>query len=114
MSEIDSEKEPVSRPASDERADAIFYTPAEAEALIPDNEQIHTFRQGGFTLIGADWDRKDILELFKTGLPRSAGPRATAMRHGMVCEDHRGYIFIETKDTLPENKPSNEKAVTKP
>lgn len=72
----------VKKGESDER---VFLTYEEAEAMLPDGDTIHTFAGGGMMLIGADWDRKSVLELFKTGKPELAGEMATSMGHGIVA-----------------------------
>ena len=63
----------------------VFLSYEEAEAMLPDGDTIHTFAGGGMMLIGADWSRKDVLELFKTGKPELAGDMATSMGHGLVA-----------------------------
>lgn len=39
-----------------------FITPEEAEALLPDGNEVHTFYQMGNALMGADWDKSEIIE----------------------------------------------------
>jgi hypothetical protein len=74
----------------------------EAVALLPDDEQIHTFVDGGLALIGADWDREDILKLLRETERREVtGPAAQAMGHGMAAYREAGPVFIETKASTP-------------
>lgn len=70
---------------ADKDNERVFLSYEEAVAMLPDGDRIHTFAGGGMALIGADWDRKDILELLKTGAPELAGEMATSMGHGMVA-----------------------------
>lgn len=72
----------------------------EAVALLPDGDNVHTFLDGGFALIGADWRRDQILDLFRNGQPELSGPSATASGHGLVVSrdiDEGGPVFIATK-----------------
>lgn len=86
-------------------SDRVFLSYEEAVAMLPDKKDIHTFVQGGMALIGADWSRKNTLELLKTGHPELAGDGATSMGHGMVAfrkvdienDNKSDPIFIETK-----------------
>ena len=74
----------------------VKLTPEEAINMISKDEYIHTFRQAGPTIIGCDWDRQDILDLFKKYTPELSGGQATAMKHGLVLKDKLGYLFIAT------------------
>jgi hypothetical protein len=88
---------------SDER---VFLTVDEAVAMLPDDETIHTYVTGGPCLIGADWDRSEIVSLLNNAPEKGielAGEMATAMGHRLaVLQMHPAtnghYVFIETKD----------------
>lgn len=68
--------------------------------MLPDGETIHTFKSSGFALLGADWDRADILAVLKSGTPELAGPMATQMNHAIAIRGES--LFIETRpDALP-------------
>ena len=76
-----------------------FITPEQAEKMLPEGEEVHTFRNNTFALIGADWGRDELLkhmEKYKDTLQLS-GPTATSMDHGIVLIDPHGALFIETK-----------------
>jgi len=75
----------------------VVLTIEQAENLIADGEYVHTFRQGGFMLIGADWKREDILEALKIYPPELSGVSATSIGHGLVFIDKAGPVFVETK-----------------
>jgi hypothetical protein len=77
---------------------------SEAEAMLPEGDDIHTFRGGGAMLIGADWRRKQILCAIEKHGAELSGPTATAMRHGLVLFDDRGALFIATREasSVPE------------
>ena len=79
----------------------VFITISQAESMLPDGDTIHSFRQSGTMLIGADLSREHILELIATFKVELSGPTATSMKHGMVLEDNVGLLFIQTKDTTP-------------
>jgi len=65
---------------------------------IGDGKKIHTFVNPGTNLlIGADWDRKKILEAFRKYEVEESGPAAMATGHGLVFHDGTKYIFVETK-----------------
>jgi hypothetical protein len=76
----------------------VQLTYEQAEALLPDGEQVHTFLDGGVALIGADWDRDQVLALLRDGHPELSGESATAMGHGLVAfRPDAGPVFIETR-----------------
>lgn len=70
----------------------------EAVAMLPDGELVHTFRNGApSVLIGADWEKAQLLPwILEYGVELS-GEQATAMHHGLVGRDDYGYLFIETR-----------------
>ncbi len=39
-----------------------FISLERAVSMLPDGEDVHTFRQGGPALIGADWDRNALIK----------------------------------------------------
>ena len=75
----------------------------EAVSLLPDGDDIHTFKNAPFGLIGADWSREDILNKLKEAdiVIELTGEQAKAMNHGM-CAYHKNIksrieiLFIET------------------
>lgn len=77
-------------------SERVVLSPIEAEAMLPEGEMIHTFRQAGYALIGADWERSEIIKAFQTCKPQLAGEQATAMKHGIVFFDDYGAVFVET------------------
>lgn len=68
-----------------------------AVAMLPEGEQIHTFRGSGAMILGCDWDRLDIIAAIEKHGAELSGKTATAMNHGIVLKDDHGYLFIETK-----------------
>ena len=77
--------------------DIKFLTFKEAKAMLPKGSYIHTFRNPGGMLVGADWKRSEILEALEKYKPQLSGEMATRMKHGIVFEDDSGYVFVATK-----------------
>ncbi len=93
-------------PSSTSSVERVKLSPEELDAMMPEGEQVHTFMQGGFTLIGADWDRASILKAAKENGAELSGEQATAMKHGAVTWKEDGSpVFIET---LPKEKDNHE------
>lgn len=68
-----------------------------AVALLPDGDEIHTFRQAGPVLLGCDRSRESILEhLQRAPEILITGEMAQALNHGLAV-DSDGIMFIETK-----------------
>jgi len=68
----------------------------EALAMLPFKKHVHTFRQAGPILIGADWDRKAILDALDKFEFELTGEQAQSMGHGMAFCDTNGWVFVET------------------
>lgn len=80
---------------------------ADAAAMLPDGDEIHTFvNPNNGMLIGADWDRESVLDLLKNGSPELSGDMATGMGHGIVAwrkvdkanDKVSEPIFVATKE----------------
>jgi hypothetical protein len=70
----------------------------EAVALLPEGDRIHTFLDSGVILVGADWDRADVLALLeRTDRREVTGPAAQKMKHGLAAYRDGIPVFIETK-----------------
>ena len=71
---------------------------AEALKLLPEGDTIHTFRQSGRLIVGADWERNELIEAL-THAPeiQITGQQAQKMNHGLGIKDNMGYLFIKTK-----------------
>jgi hypothetical protein len=70
----------------------------EAVALLPEGERIHTFLDSGIALIGADWDRGDVLALLReTNRREVTGPAAQSMGHGLAADRDGSPVFIATR-----------------
>lgn len=81
-----------------------FITTEEAIALIPQDDEIHTFYQMGNSLVGADWDRADILQkLSECDKLEIAGGMARSMGHGLAVyrsdtKWQSDVLFIQTDE----------------
>ena len=72
----------------------------EAEKRLPDGPEIHTFRQAGPMLLGADYERGELLKAMREAEAiELTGPAATAMHHGLAIQDKHGLLFIATRRT---------------
>jgi hypothetical protein len=70
----------------------------EAVAMLPDGDSIHTFIESmSGVLLGADWERDEILKVLKAGEPERTGPAASGMNHGLAVITPGRRLFIETK-----------------
>lgn len=79
-----------------------FITVDEAISLLPDGDKIHTFYNEFYGLVGADWDRKEIIDkLTKSDKIELTGDLARGMSHGIAVYNNdtkwqSDILFIET------------------
>jgi hypothetical protein len=89
----------VVRP-EDER---VELTPEQAIAMLPDGENVHTFRNSSGVMLGADWGRASIEDEIRNAEKRElAGGMATSMGHGLVlfpkgAQYQRDLLFVATR-----------------
>lgn len=59
---------------------------------------VHTFRDSGFALIGADWSKNKLVKTAKhyQDSVQVSGPAARESGHGVVFRDDLGYVFCKT------------------
>ena len=58
----------------------------EAVSVLPNEEYIHTFINEAFGLIGADWERHEVLNKLKNSdTIELCGKQARRMGHGICC-----------------------------
>lgn len=67
----------------------------DALKVLPTKSKVHTFRSSPGMLIGADWDREDVLSAIRKFGCELSGSQATHMNHGLVLFDPKP-LFIET------------------
>ena len=68
----------------------------EAVKLLPDGDSIHTFRNPGGMLMGADWNRAGLLAAMRESPAiQVTGGMAQSMGHGLVIEAEGTLLFIE-------------------
>ena len=79
--------------------EVVLLSYEEAVALLPDGDRIHTFLDAGITLVGADWDRAEILRLLEQTERREVtGPSAQSFGHGLAAyRDDGTPVFIRTR-----------------
>lgn len=80
-----------------EKENRYRLTKEQARDMLPDKEYIHTLRDGNICLVGADWNRDEMLEMIDIYEFELTGEQATSMGHGMAFKDELGWIFVETK-----------------
>lgn len=77
----------------------------EAESLLPNGDDIHTFIKASFGLISADWRREDILRKLNEAdiVIELTGEQAKSTKHGMCAynknvKSQSDILFIETDE----------------
>lgn len=77
----------------------------EAVSLLPNGDNIHTFYNASFGLMGADWSRAEILKKLKEAdiVIELTGEQARSMRHGICAYNKKAQyqseiLFIETDE----------------
>lgn len=77
----------------------------EAVSLLPNKDDIHTFYNASFGLMGADWSREAILKKLKEPdiVIELTGEQAKSMKHGMCAYNKNAkwqseILFIETDE----------------
>lgn len=68
-----------------------------AIAMLPDDDDIHTFRNPAGMLLGCDCKREWVIDKIRKHQAELAGEMATRMKHGLVVRDEDGLLFIATK-----------------
>jgi len=81
-------------------------TKKQAVKLLPKGKTIHVFLNPGVgILLGADWDRKDVLALLaKATRIEETGEHSQRMGHGLAALEGNEWRFIETRKVV-EVKP---------
>lgn len=77
--------------------DRVMVSFNDAVAMLPEGDSVHTFRDSGRALIGADWSRQEIIDWLLTHQVELSGEQAVGMNHGLAGHDKYGWLFIETK-----------------
>lgn len=81
-----------------------YITYDEAVSILPDGEYVHTFINGGFGLMGADWSKEEILDkMNRSEVIELTGKQARSMNHGMCAYNKSAkrqsdILFIETNE----------------
>ena len=76
----------------------IILTPEQALSMLPNGDQIHTFRSASVALIGADWDRVDLEKAIRENVCEVGGVHCQAVNHGLVVwTDKTDPLFVECR-----------------
>lgn len=79
----------------------VILTKEQAISALKPGDRIHTFLSGGMILMGADWDRKDALEVIEQAeLIELSGDTARAMGHGLAMFHNGRYFFVESNEEV--------------
>lgn len=79
-----------------------FITVEEAVDLLPKGDYIHTFFNMPFGLLGADWNREDVIDTLKTSDKiELTGEQARGLGHGLAVYNNdtkkqSEILFVET------------------
>lgn len=76
----------------------VMVTFEQAVAMLADGDEVHTFRNAGPMILGANWSRPELLKAMRASPAiELSGKVATSMRHGLAIDDEIGKVFIATK-----------------
>jgi hypothetical protein len=78
--------------------DRVDLSTEEALSLLPKEDLIHTFRSIGRVLIGADWDREELVDLINRSHCEIGGSKSIALGHGLVIWSGTDPLFVHTID----------------
>lgn len=79
-------------------SDKEFIELDEAVKRLPKGKAIHTIRQAGPCLLGADWDRPGLIEAMrKAPAIEVTGQIAQDMGHGLAIRDEHDLLYIATR-----------------
>lgn len=79
-----------------------YITAEQALSILPDGDEIHTFRNAAFGLMGCDWSRTELeSKIQSSDCLELTGEMAKGMKHGLVAYDKAAklqseLLFIET------------------
>lgn len=77
----------------------VWLSAEEAISVLPEGDNIHTFRSAGTALLGADWMRKELINTISESLCEVGGEACRAMRHGLVVWTQKANpLFVECDD----------------
>lgn len=80
----------------------IFLTVEQAVDLLPEGEEVHTFKQTAFGMLGCDWSRDEVIGKIQNSECREVtGYQARTMRHGLALYQKdakyvKDILFVET------------------
>ena len=76
-----------------------FLTVEKAIGLLSEGEYVHTFREAGGCLVGADMPRNKLIDTINKckDTLTLADEQYRSMKHGIAIHDSYGWLFIETK-----------------
>lgn len=82
----------------------VYITKEQAAYILHDKDDIHTFYNPGFGLVGADWSKREVLSKINgSEILELTGPSARGVGHGLVAYNDNvttqgDLLFIETDE----------------
>lgn len=74
--------------------------------MLPEKELIHTYvNPCTDLLIGADWERRDIIKAINKYHVELTGEYAKNSGHGIAFNGEHGWVFVETKESIAHPNP---------
>ena len=77
----------------------VILTTEEALSMLPDGDSIHTFRSNHMCLIGADYERVELIKKIKENQCEIGGDQCQKMNHGLVVWTSKNDpLFLECRE----------------
>ena len=82
----------------------IYLTKEQATEILPNSSDVHVFYNVTFGLVGADWDRDEVIDkINNSDVLELTGNAARSMSHGLCAYDNdikyqSQIMFIETDE----------------
>lgn len=80
--------------------DRIVLTTEQALGMLPDDDDIHTFRNPGGIMLGCDWTRDAITQAIENNECELGGEMCKRMNHGLVIWVDSKPLFVECRDEI--------------
>jgi hypothetical protein len=76
----------------------VVLSKEEASSLLPKEDLIHSFQSVGTVLIGADWEKEELVDLINRCECEIGGPKSIELGHGLVIRIGDIPLFVNTID----------------
>ena len=76
----------------------IVLTAEQALSMLPDGDEVHTFRSTGNALFGADWSRSKLEQAIRENRCEVGGDQCQRMNHGLIVwTSEADALFVECR-----------------